>query len=277
MLPNLLENLDVDVRYPLGGRYFLKRYKYWGQGKGSWIDRDGKKITERVFSFIIEHGKRWDNSTSFSLLETELDTVMTVCNIHLNRIKTERKDLLMNERSERKLYPQLIQWNFKNVTISVESKMSYTESGYPLIGKKEMTIYGNGRRFEYANYDMDKDFEITYEWVMERIINMKILLYNVSDRTQYFKKQKFVSKVIHKKTKVSFVPLHFYIGYCVEVDGKPFNVTNVFDSSYGGYGFDNGGERVNVTIDQLLNIKVLGELQGVNAWCSLLNKVNYCN
>lgn len=273
---NFLDNLNTDVKFSLGGRYFLKRYKYWGEGKGSWIDHNGKKITERVFSFIIEHGNRWDNSTHFNLCESEIDSAMSVATEHLNRIKAERKELLTNERAERKLYPQLIEWKFKNVTISVLSEMSYTQSGYPLIGKKEVTVYGNGLRFEYSNMELDKDFELTYEFVMEHIINRKVLRHNLNNMTKYFKTGRFVSKVKHT-IKKSFVPLHFYIGYCVELDGKPFNVTDVFDSSYRGYGFRNKDGEVSITLEQLLNIKVIGELQGMEAWGSLLNKYKYAS
>jgi hypothetical protein len=276
---NFLENLEVDVRYPLGNRYFLKRYtgnqNDRTKFKGNWVDPQGKIITEPLYSFIIEHGNKWDNSTNFNVVESQLDTTMDIAMEHLNRIKTERKELLIRERSERKLYPQLVQWKFENVTISVVSKMLYTNYGYPLVGKKEVTIYGNGMMFEYSNRELDKDFEITYEWIMDMVINRRVLRHNVNNMTKWFDKGVFAKKVKHTKIKKQFLPLHFYIGYCVEVDGKPFNVTGVFNSSYRGYGFKNGNIEVSITLDQLLNLKVLGELQGQEAWVSLLNKVNY--
>lgn len=273
-----LENIDKDVLVPLEGRYFLKRYAYHAH---NFIDAKGQRINERVFSFILLHGKRWDNSTHFNVCESEMHTVYELCNAHLSRIKAERADLLLNERKERKQFPKITNIKFKNVTISAVESMAYTNSsysvtGYPLLGEKIIELYANGKPFRSGTFHVKQEFEVTETWILKQTGRLYTARYNVSDLSG---KKTYVSDVTINRKKLSYVPYHFYIGYALKYKNETYSIYDIRYSNFDEadtifFQTDKGNELVIPQAD-MFNIEVVGELTGMQAFSALKNKLKY--
>lgn len=280
---NFLENINKDVQYHLEGRYFLQRYAYHAF---NYIDENKKPIKERVFSFIIFHGKKWDNSTHFNVCESELHTVYDVCSVHLNRIKAERAELVLNERKERKMYPKITTVKFENVTLTAVENLAYTNSsysvcGYPLIGEKTVKLYANGKPYRYGEFKFEQNFEVTEDWILKQAGRLYVAKHNVCDLSE----TAYVSNTNIDKKEMKYVPYHFYIGYALKYKN---NVYHIYDITYS---FPNNDsyitgereilfetdkkERLFIPQADLLNIEVVGELAGLHAFTALKNKLKY--
>jgi hypothetical protein len=223
------------------------------------------------------HGKTWDNSTHTNFRESELHKVADWCKEVIATDRVNRKELFLAEKAERALYPRKTTLKFGNVELTAIETMAYTDSrhsvsGYPLIGKKHITVYANGKPYRYGmGLEYDKDFLITKDWLIGFAATHYVAQYNVNDLND--SSTIYVDTVSYKQ-KGNFVPYHFYIGYVIELNGKQYNVTDAIARSYfTGFRTDKGDIECSPT--DLQKIKVIGEMQGINALSALMAKTKY--
>lgn len=259
---NFLENLDKDVFFPFENRYRLLRCEYI---KYNYVE-NGKPITERVFSFGLVHGKeKYNNSTYRNFKESELDTVIDKYKEMLVEIRTERRNKLLRERAERKMFPTLDTYKFDNVTIDVVQEYEYE-------GHKKYKIYANKMPYRSGYGVVDIDKVIDFNYVLNFILKGVVAKYNVYplDKATYKRKTS-------KRIKHAFLPYHFYLGYVIEHEGKQYVVNDVRHSWItDSYEFvTNQKENIPLALTDYNKIKVIGEAQGMEAWVALMNKLKY--
>jgi len=274
-----LENIDKDIFIYSENRFKIKRYAY---KKYNWIDSDGKPITERLFSFILYHGNKWFNDTNLNFEESELgENIIEKYKELILKKKAERKKLFTAERAMRKQFPRHSKWIFNNVTITVVEEMAYVRHsagrGYPLIDSKTYTIYANEMPYRYCiDREIEKDFEFTTEWVLNKIATHYVAQYNVNKLSGEYQ-TKPVETILVEKFDYDFVPYQFFIGYVVEIEGVHYSIRDFKNRSY-FTGFDTDKGEIEVSASKLkeLSSKIIGEAAGIEAFVSLKNKFKYC-
>lgn len=250
----ILTDLDKDIIIHTDCRYSVKRYAYH---KFNYIDNDGKPITEKVYSFILMHGKRWYNDTTLNFKESELGNVLKTYKKLIVQKRSEKRISVLIERAERKLYPKITEIAFSNVVLTAIEEFKY-------IGKKEVRVYANGMPYRYGTFELNKDEVVDHDFILDCALSKVVAKYNVNPIKPILKKD---------KKKPSFVPYHFYIGYLIELRGMQLEVRNfrglfnpVFETNIGS---------ITLEKDDYKNIKVIGELTGINSFSALMNKVKF--
>lgn len=232
----------------------------------NWIDSGKKKITEKVFSFYLYHKNRALNGEyCLNFLESELGENCVNVLVKFKELvathRNERKYKILTERAERKLYPVKTHIVFKNVVLTAVEE-------FERIGKKKITIYANGKPYRYGNFEMDKDFKVTDEFILKCALTKYIMTTNYGAALTNMPKK--------DKTKINFVPFHFYIGYVIELKGMQLQVTDFYSGSISNtMQFKTQLGDINLEIEDYKNIKVLGEITGINQLSCLMNKLKF--
>ncbi len=270
-----LKDLDKDIIIYNENRFRVKRYAY---SKTNFVDEKGDTITERVFSFMLEHGKKWYNDTYLHFKESELgENVIEKYKELIAKKNEERRELFTAERAMRKQFPRHLKFIFNNVTVTVIEDMAYTSynagygsQGYPLIDKKEFTIYANDMPYRgLIRKEIEKDFEFTSEWVLEQMATHYIAKYNVSKLNQH---NKPVSEVVIEKFDYDFVPYHFFLGLVVGIKGVQHSIINC---CMGKFETDKGELVIPANELHKLFEDVVGEAGDIHAFTALKNKFKF--
>jgi hypothetical protein len=270
---NFLQDLDNDVIIHKIGLYSVKRYGYT---KNNFVDNDGKRINERVFSFILMRGKKWFNSTHLNFRESKLDEVIPAYEKIFLEIQNKRREELTVERSLRKMFPIKHEFIFGNVTVVAIEKNCYYNSGIPSTNgvyfestEKIVEFYANGKPFR-KNICTNIDCIVDVDFVLRNTINNEIKHnYDVNDFNETYYKSNII------KLNFQYIPLLAIIGYCYKFDGKVYEFYNFHYSSKHGLVFETQYENsTKIPLAKFMKgAKPVGELQGAKAWRSLLNKI----
>ena len=250
-------DLDKDIVVLKDHRYTVKRYSYMPM---KFVDGEGKVIEERVFSFILCHGRRWFNGTSRNFRESELHRVLPEYRELIEATKRERSELVLKEREERKLFPQQKVIVFKNVTLTAREE-------FESIGVKTVTIYANGRPYRYGSMELPID-EVVNEALILRVALAKVVAnHNVTFLEDYESGQ-----VLERYTTV-FVPYHFYIGFLINLAGEELEIYNFQGLTQMRFQTQKGWK--DLTVKDFKNIELVGEMRGMKQLGCLMNKYSY--
>jgi hypothetical protein len=266
---DFLKSLDQDIIVHRIGLYSVKRYKYT---QFNWVDQDGKKVTERVFSFILMRGEKWFNDTSLNFYESELDKVIGSYEAIVEKKTQERRVKLSKEREVRKQFPVRHEFKFNNVVVTAIELPCYYYNGIPSRSgsyfepsEKIVEFYANG--FPYLKTAHTKiDTVIDTEFVLENTITNHIQFnYDKNEFTDTY------ANFYSHKLDFDYIPLTYIIGYVYNIGGKELAFT---DYSWGNLETSEGKFELSLT-EFMQNAKLVGELQGMSAWSALLNKTKF--
>lgn len=254
-----LKDLNKDIIVYTDCRYSVKRYDY--SPEITWVDSEGKKIDEPMYSFNLLHGKKWFHDTYLNFRESELgDNIIEKYKELIAKKRAEKKYKVLTERAERKLYPKLTHIRFSNVVLTAMET-------FECIGEKKVTFYANGMPYRHGSFTCKKDEPITEKDILYCASTKYVAQYNVS-------KEKFDVKP-DKKAK-SFLPFHFYIGYVIELNGKQYSIYDLRNGCLTEYAkFVTDGKELDLQMEDLQKIKIIGEVTGMNKLRCLIAKTKF--